>query len=384
MVVSPDMVIEAEVTLKLRINVSKDAAVVHQIDVGSSPVLGEVRVPDSVAADLDAVLNCSKTVMDAVVDSPRSKYLPCIRSGSHSEIGPRRSMDDEHIRIDDLSAHAGSSNFCRPSAFYAVFDGHGGPEAAAYVKRNAESLFIKGVFVPEASTIDESFLKQLESWYREAFFQADDALRTEPSVSHSCGTTALIALILGRHLLVANAGDCRAVLCRKGTAVDMSEDHRCSYLPERERVEKFGDDVIVDGYLKDKLAVTRALGDWEMKLPVGSDSPLIAEPDIQQAILTEEDEFLIIACDGIWDKMSSQYAVSLVRQALRRHDDPHQCAAELVADALRLNTPDNVTAIVVCLSSSPPPPCPPLEQRPGGPILSGEALRKLRSSLEGN
>ncbi|KAK4786617.1 hypothetical protein SAY86_010450 [Trapa natans] len=378
------MVIEGEVTLKFRINASKDAAVVHQIDVGSSPVLPEVRVPDSVAADPEPALNCSEAVMDAVLDSPRNQYLPCIRSGSHSEIGPRSSMDDEHIRIDDLSAHVGSSNFGTPSAFYAVFDGHGGPEAAAFVKRNAEGLFIKGVLVPEVSEIEGSYLKQLESSYRDAFSQVDDALRMEPSVSHSCGTTALIALVLGRYLLVANAGDCRAVLCRKGKAIDMSNDHTCSYLPEKERVEKFGDNVIVGGYLKDNLAVTRALGDWEMKLPVGSDSPLIAEPDIQQAVLTEEDEFLIIACDGIWDVISSANAVSLVRRALRRHNDPQQCAAELVTDALRLNTPDNVTAIVVCLSSSPPPPCPPLRRRPGRPIIPRDALRKLSSMLEDN
>ncbi|PKI75342.1 hypothetical protein CRG98_004278 [Punica granatum] len=184
-----------------------------------------------------------------------------------------------------------------------------------------------------------------------------------------------------RHLLVANAGDCRAVLCKRGTAVEMSQDHRPSYLPERMRVEGLGG-YILDGYLNGYLSVTRALGDWDMKLPLGSDSPLIAEPDIRRAILTEEDEFLIIACDGIWDVMSSQYAVSLVRQGLKRHNDPQQCARELVMDALRLNTSDNLSVIVVCFSS--PEPFPPQRRRLRCCNLSEDARNRLRSLLGGN
>lgn len=311
-----------------------------------------------------------------------SKYLPCIRSGSYTNIGYRKSMEDEHIRVDDLSACLGSSsNFCTPSAFYAVFDGHGGAEAAAYVKRNAMKLLFEDTHLPEASEIDDSFLKQLENSHRKAFLRADLALANEPSVSSSCGTTALTALVLGRHLLVENIGDCRAVLCKRGTAVEMSQDHKPSFVPEQKRVEELGGSIL-GGYLNGDLSVTRALGDWDMKLRKGSGSSLIAEPDIRREILTEEDEFLIIACDGIWDVMPSQYAVSLVRQGLRRHSDPQQCARELVMDALRLNTSDNVTVIVVCLSS--PEPCPPLRQRLRRFSISEEARNRLRNLFGGN
>ncbi|QHO21551.1 putative protein phosphatase 2C [Arachis hypogaea] len=259
-------------------------------------------------------------------------------------------MDDEHIRIDDLAGHLGFVFKCPiPSAFYAVFDGHGGPEAAAFVKRNAMRLFFEDAHMLQSYDTDSLFLKKLEDTHRRAFIRADLALADEQSVSSSCGTTALTALILGNHLLVANAGDCRAVLCRRGTAVEMSQDHRPSYLPERRRVEELGA-FIDDGYLNGYLSVTRALGDWDFKFPLGIASPLIAEPDVQLVTLTEEDEFLIIGCDGIWDVMSSQVAVSLVRRGLRRHDDPQQSARELVKEALRLNTSDNLTVIVICLS----------------------------------
>ncbi|KAJ0034336.1 hypothetical protein Pint_24269 [Pistacia integerrima] len=271
-----------------------------------------------------------------------------------------------------------------PSAFYAVFDGHGGPEAAVFIKNNAMKLYFEDADLPLISDIDDVFLAELENSHRRAFLQADHALAHECSVGSTCGTTALTALVLGRHLLVANAGDCRAVLCRKGVAFDMSQDHKPSHLPERRRVEELGgyiDYIYVNG-----LSVTRALGDWSLKLPLGSASPLIADPDVQQVVLTEDDEFLIIGCDGIWDVMSSQNAVSLVRRVLRRHDDPKQCAQELVMEATRLHSSDNLTVIVICFNSpAHAESCPPQRRRSrrcSG--LSEEARSRLKSLLEGN
>ncbi|KAM1745404.1 hypothetical protein FF1_012159 [Malus domestica] len=396
MIVSQEMVAEAEVICQetvLDMNYGVCVAKEHelQIDVASSsptsPSFGEVVVAETIFPEIsrfESVLSCTETINNAGMESSAVKFVPNIHSGSHSDIGPRDSMDDEHIRIDDLSAHVGALFKCPfPSAFYAVFDGHGGPEAAAYIKRNAMRLFFEDANLLQRMDMDAVFFRELENSHRKAFLLADHALADEDSVRSSCGTTALTALILGRHLLVANAGDCRAVLCKKGVAVDLSQDHKPSYLPERMRVEQLGgyfDDV----YLNDSISVTRALGNWGLKLPFGSSSPLIAEPDVQQVMLTEDDEFLIIGCDGIWDVMSSQYAVSLVRRGLRRHDDPQLCAEELVKEALRLNTSDNLTVIVVRLSSPERVEFP--HQRPRLRIcsLSEEARSRLRSLLEGN
>jgi len=49
------------------------------------------------------------------------QFVPSIRSGSFADIGPRRYMEDEHIRIDDLSAHlAPVLMLSELSAFYGV------------------------------------------------------------------------------------------------------------------------------------------------------------------------------------------------------------------------------------------------------------------------
>ena len=226
-------------------------------------------------------------------------------------------------------------------------------------------------------------VEEVKSSLRNAFLQADLALSEDRSINPSSGTTALAAIVFGRHLMVANAGDCRAVLCRNGEAIDMSQDHRPIYLPERRRVESCGG-FVDDGYLNGILSVTRALGDWDMKLPRGSRSPLIAEPEIKQIRLTEEDEFLIMGCDGIWDVLTSQEAVSVVKRGLNRHGDPTRCARELVMEALRLNTFDNLTAVVVCFVTV---------DREGEAVvplekkrccsLTPEAFRSLRNLLDG-
>ncbi|EHA8586817.1 putative protein phosphatase 2C 2 [Cocos nucifera] len=315
------------------------------------------------------------------------EFVPTLRSGSYTDIGTRKDMEDEHICINDLPAYLGYR--CpTPSAFYGVFDGHGGPDAAAYIRRHATRFLFEEASFPQASRVDNAFLDEVESSIRKSFLNADLALANDCTISSSSGTTALTAFVLGRLLLVANIGDCRAVLCHKGEAVEMSQDHRPIHEAELQRIKESGG-FVDDGYLNGVLSVTRALGDWDMKFPRSSCSPLISEPEFRQTILTEEDEFLIMGCDGIWDVMSSQHAVSIVRRGLRRHDNPEQCARDLVMEALQLKAIDNLTVIVVCFSSehreiASPSHCQdqqlPLRLRYCS--LSTEALCNLRSLLD--
>lgn len=99
-------------------------------------------------------------------------------------------------------------------------------------------LFFEEAALPQIYDIDDKLLQDLEKSHCKAFSLADQALANECSVCDFCGTTALTALVLERHLLVANAGDSRAVLCRKGVAVPMSQDHRPSYVPARTETDR--------------------------------------------------------------------------------------------------------------------------------------------------
>ncbi|KAK4348934.1 hypothetical protein RND71_031689 [Anisodus tanguticus] len=303
----------------------------------------------------------------------QSNFEPVFRSGSCAEKGPKQYMEDEHICIDDLLIHvdeiAGSTS---PAAFYGVFDGHGGTDAALFVRNNILKFIIE----------DPCFPMCLEKALKNAFLKADYAFADDSSIDISSGTTALTALMFGRTMIVANAGDCRAVLGKRGRAIELSKDHKPNTASERHRIEKLGG-VIYDGYLNGQLSIARALGDWHMKGPKGSACPLSAEPELQEALLTEDDEFLIVGCDGLWDVMSSQCAVTMARKELMLHNDPERCSRELVREALKRNTCDNLTVIVICFSPDPPPriEIPPTRICRS---ISVEGLNLLKSVLESN
>lgn len=74
------------------------------------------------------------------------------------------------------------------------------------------------------------------------------------------GCTAVLAILKGRQLVVANAGDSRCVLCREGKAVDLSFDHKPEDYPEQKRIESAGGKVTVDGRVNGGLNLSRAIG----------------------------------------------------------------------------------------------------------------------------
>ncbi|THG23283.1 hypothetical protein TEA_020248 [Camellia sinensis var. sinensis] len=158
-------------------------------------------------------------------------------------------------------------------------------------------------------------------------------------------------------LLVANAGDCRAVLSRRGMAIEMSKDHRPCCNNERIRIESLGG-FIDDGYLNGQLGVTRALGDWHMiglKEISEKGGPLIAEPEVKLVTLSKEDEFLIIGSDGVWDVFRSQNAVDFARRKLQEHNNVKLCCKQIVEEAIKRGAIDNLTVVMVCFHSEPPP-----------------------------
>lgn len=141
-----------------------------------------------------------------------------------------------------------------------------------------------------------------------------------------------------RVLYAANVGDSRIVLCRGGTALRLSYDHKGSDPHETARIIKAGG-LVIGNRVNGMLAVTRSLGDGYMK------SLVTGNPYTTRTELCAEDEFVIIACDGLWDVCTDQEAVELVRDVM----DPKQAAKTLVSNAIRKYSSDNITCMVIRL-----------------------------------
>lgn len=180
------------------------------------------------------------------------------------------------------------------------------------------------------------------------------------AVSGSTATILLFKRATGStrptEVFCANVGDCRAVMCRAGRMVELSFDHKPSRPDERARIEAAGGKIIKDR-LHGVLAVSRSFGDAEHKGQVGQEcwgevwtaDPLTAEPEVTHEPVQEADEFIVVACDGVWDVLTSQQALNFVRRRLLVHADVARAARELVNKAIALGSIDNVSAVVIAL-----------------------------------
>lgn len=315
-----------------------------------------------------------------------------VRHGVAADQGRRGHMEDATLAVPDFRDNLSQQLALQApdvSSFYGVFDGHSGSGAAQFAKGNLCDYFAEYL---QADSLQPN---EMQEAMVQAFLRTDRELYSASHGSPSenfaegSGTTALTALVWGDQLLIANAGDCRAVLCRRGKAIDLTTDHRPSNPEEALRVKAAGGHICPDGYLNGHLAVLRALGDHhfkDLKAPTGPDGamegPLLAKPDVASHTILPEDEFILMACDGLWDVFKSQRAVEFARQKLRDHNDPQLCSQQLVAEALRMNTSDNVSVITICLTEA----APPKRSYSGRPsnvqrTLSQDGLSRLGSAL---
>ncbi|KAK0571471.1 hypothetical protein LWI29_016553 [Acer saccharum] len=293
---------------------------------------------------------CEDTVTMEKKQNLLTNSFPALRSGEWTDIGGRPHMEDTYVCIGDMAKKFGYNlHEDEAVSFYGVFDGHGGKAAAHFVRDH----------LPRVIVDDAAFPLELEKVVTRSYIETDAAFLKSCSLESalSSGTTALTAMIFGRSLLVANAGDCRAVLSRHGKAEELSKDHRPCCMKERTRIESLGG-YIDDGYLNGQLGVTRALGDWHlegMKELGGRVGPLSAEPELKLITLTKDDEFLIIGSDGIWDVFTSQNSVDFARRRLQEHNDLKLCCKQIVDEAIKRGATDNLTVVMVSFHSEPPP-----------------------------
>ncbi|CAB3242376.1 unnamed protein product [Arctia plantaginis] len=186
--------------------------------------------------------------------------------------------------------------------------------------------------------------------------EEDISMTEEPGNDSGC--TAVVALLRESELYVANAGDSRCIICREGKAIDMSIDHKPEDTPELDRITKAGGKVSNDGRINGGLNLSRAIGDhsYKQNKDLGPKEQMItAFPDVKTLTIDpEKDQFMVLACDGIWNFMSSQDVCDFILPRLTEgRERLSQICEEMFDHCLAPSTMgdgtgcDNMTAIIV-------------------------------------
>lgn len=163
-------------------------------------------------------------------------------------------------------------------------------------------------------------------------------------------------LISPQHTYFINCGDSRGLLCRNRKVYFFTQDHKPSNPLEKERIQNAGDSVMIQR-VNGSLAVSRALGDFDYKCVHGkgpTEQLVSPEPEVHDIERSEEDDqFIILACDGIWDVMGNEELCDFVRSRLEVTDDLEKVCNEIVDTCLYKGSRDNMSVILICFPNSP-------------------------------
>jgi len=259
-------------------------------------------------------------------------------------------MEDAHITNLDLGPS-------KQTQIFGVFDGHGGCEVAKFVSNhfvqeflsnpNYEKNDIKKALEENYYQMDKLMLEkegseELLYEYKKSKEEAekikennknaqiemlrqviDPKEQPDAKISMFTGCTANVLVIHDKKLFFANAGDSRSILCKKGQAIPMSVDHKPSIPAELKRIER-AEGWVSDGRILGNLNISRGIGDSEYKVnkKLKPEDQIISNfPDVKIENLSDDIDFVVIACDGIWDCKTNQEVCDFFEEKLKKEPE---------------------------------------------------------------
>ncbi len=293
--------------------------------------------------------------MSSTISSPSAASVP---SGNEAWLGfatDRNSRD----RMEDFVV---VRMLTGGGAIFAVLDGHNGRAAVEFVASHlvdnviSANAFLKGNV---KQGLMEGFAKtenMLKDFLEEVSSSGSCAKRcASPDVAGfpqlTSGVVVCVAVIQNGLVYTAHVGDARAVLCRGADAIQLTTDHNVLNPEEKKRVCGM---ICPDGYVNG-LMVTRSLGNFLLHHSLEKAQGQSATPSCSETSLKfDQDEFLLIASDGLYDVISNNVAVETINRARRRPSfSPTRIAQDLVAKAVARGSCDNICVCIVMLKSSP-------------------------------
>jgi serine/threonine protein phosphatase PrpC len=249
-----------------------------------------------------------------------------ISYGLVHDIGWRDSMEDEHAIYQIPEKMFFSAE---------IYDGHGGKSAARIAAETLTPNFLHAWSSDLQKPLREG--RSESENLRKAYTDVDKNIVDSGTES---GTTAATFYIIEGRFIAANVGDTRAIIgTKREPCYTLTIDHKPSLEDEKSRIENLGGSIVWLGTprVQGVLAVSRALGDARLK-------PYIScEPRIVEGHLGKENDYVVLACDGVWDVLAPADVIKTVRAAR----EPQAGAEKIKGMALDYGSKDNISVIVL-------------------------------------
>lgn len=206
--------------------------------------------------------------------------------------GAREYMEDEFVTTSD---------------FVGIFDGHGGSAVSQYLRFNMYGALQRALTGP---TITD-YVTAMEK----AIHNMDEEICKIHHWSFQGSTCCAVWVLDPNHFVIANTGDSRAILSRNHTGLDITKDHKPHDEEELQRIEQAGGMVTWESggipRVNGNLALSRSLGDR-------SERPAVcATPDLFVLDVSQQDEFIVLATDGLWYVVVVCYVCGLLSDRTR-------------------------------------------------------------------
>ncbi|KAF0700758.1 Aste57867_8711 [Aphanomyces stellatus] len=304
----------------------------------SSHIASDVNTPTS-SISSSVHQPTTPTAATSVAAMTHSHYPTLSIAVGSASIAGRRAINEDRVACHVDAAHPDTKDV----GFFAVYDGHGGANVSQYLSDHLHKTVFAQVESHPTETLDSSL---------QAAMLATDCTIYDNAINH--GSTAIAMLLDGTHMAFASLGDSQAILCSNDgrDVVDLCHSHRPTTASERDRILSARGS-IVDGRIFGVLGVSRAFGDNDLKTSKGAFKDKFngdvvgSQPDVRLHALRPDDEFVVLACDGIFDVLSPEQLVGFIRSRLSLHQDVQVAADEAAAHAMRLGSTDNLSVVIV-------------------------------------
>lgn len=295
--------------------------------------------------------------MGAFLEKPKTDKISKSGEGNDVRYGVS-AMQGWRIEMEDAHACEIGLSIDPKTCFFGVFDGHAGSKVA---KTCSEKLRKTIEECYDDSQKEVPHHKLLENAIKKGFLELDrkmyeDMFDDKSTNTDRSGTTAVVTIVTPEHIIWGNCGDSRGILCRNGQLFFSTVDHKPYNDHERARIERAGGTVMMQR-VNGSLAVSRALGDYDYKRnDTVKPTEQLVSPEPEITITKRDpsgDQFLLLACDGIFDVMTNEDVIDFVSKQLKLTSDLSKICSTLIDLCLNKNSRDNMSVVLVTFPAAP-------------------------------